>query len=210
MQPSILDDLLAVGAIHLSPDKPFQWASGWLSPIYCDNRRALSSHEARQKIIDGMLAIIAKEYPNAEAIVGVATGAIAIGALVAHSLKLPFAYVRPKPKEHGLGNQIEGWLREGANVVVVEDLISTGGSSLGAIEALRAAGVQVMGMVAIFTYDFPQAKANLERAAVTCHTLESYPHLVELLAARGELDAHTVSSLNEWRQAPEMWGKAAQ
>lgn len=154
-----------------------------------------------------MVNIVRSKYADAQAVAGVATGAIAIGALVAHALQLPFAYVRPKPKEHGLENQIEGQLAPGCRVVVVEDLISTGGSSLAAVAALRKANVSVMGMVAIFTYAFPQAEANFAREGVALDTLESYPSLLALLASQGRLTEADRLSLASWRQAPETWGR---
>ena len=207
MPDSILLDLLAANAIHVSTDKPFTWASGWLSPIYCDNRRALSSHEARQKICDSFCQTIATYYPSATSIAAVATGAIAMGAIVAHTLKMPFAYVRPKPKDHGMGNQIEGFIGPAERVVVLEDLISTGGSSLGAVAALRSAGVDVLGMVAIFTYAFPQAARRFAEAEVELHTLESYPHLLQLLREQGRLTDEQLGVLSAWRESPETWGR---
>lgn len=207
MPDSILLDLLAANAIHVSTDKPFTWASGWLSPIYCDNRRALSSHEARQKICDSFCQAIATHYPGATSIAAVATGAIAMGAIVAHTLKMPFAYVRPKPKDHGMGNQIEGFIGPAERVVVLEDLISTGGSSLGAVAALRSTGVNVLGMVAIFTYAFPQATRRFAEAGVELHTLESYPNLLQLLREQGRLTDEQLRVLSAWRESPETWGR---
>lgn len=153
-----------------------------------------------------MVKLIAEEFPEANAVVGVATGGIAIGVLVAHALKLPFAYVRPKPKEHGLGNQIEGAITEGSQIVVIEDLISTGGSSLNAVKTLQAAGHNVLGMVAIFTYDFPQARRNFTESGVRLCTLESYPRLLDYLNARAELSESQLAVLREWRESPETWG----
>lgn len=207
MQHRLLDILLSTKAIHLSADTPFQWASGWLSPIYTDNRKALSSHEAREIICNFLTALIQTHYPQAEALVGVATGGIAMGAIAAHALRMPFAYVRPKPKDHGMGNQIEGHVAPGAKVVVVEDLISTGGSSLSAVQALRDAGMEVVGMVAIFTYAFPQAEENFAKAGVELHTISSYPQLLERLKDRGEITQEQLQTLGQWRQNPSEWGR---
>lgn len=206
-ESTLLSELLELGAIHINLVQPYQWASGWLSPIYCDNRRALSSHKAREIICEKLAGMVKKSYPEATAIAGVATGAIAIGVLVAHALSLPFSYVRPKPKDHGLGNQIEGYIAPGAKVVVVEDLISTGGSSLAAVEALRGAGVDVLGMVAIFTYGFPQAQANFEAHRVQLETIESYAWLIDFLKREGKINQEQESTLQRWRQSPETWGR---
>lgn len=206
-QRELLDILLSLGAIHLAAETPYQWASGWLSPIYCDNRKALSSHEARETICNGMVRIVRSEYPETSCIVGVATGGIPIGAIVAHILQLPFAYVRPKPKDHGLGNQIEGNVPKGAKVVIIEDLISTGGSSLSAAETLRQAEVNVLGMIAIFSYDFPQAKANFEMHNMRLHTLETYPRLLARLCEQGQLNETQLAKLEAWRENPEKWGR---
>ena len=166
--------LLETQAVKLSPEKPFQWSSGWLSPIYCDNRITLSDPTARTFIKKALAKVIQKQFPEATAVAGVATAGIPQGVLVADTLQLPFAYVRPKPKEHGMGNQIEGRIAPGQKVVVIEDLISTGGSSLKSVEALRAAGVEVVGMVAIFTYGFQIADANFENSCVPLVTLREY------------------------------------
>ncbi|MBR5918932.1 MAG: orotate phosphoribosyltransferase, partial [Prevotella sp.] len=169
--------LLEIKAIKLRPQEPFTWASGWKSPIYCDNRRVNSYPEVRSYVKLRLTNLILEQFPEVEAIAGVATGAISQGALVADALNLPFAYVRPKPKDHGMGNQIEGELAAGAKVVVVEDLISTGGSSLKAVDALRQAGVEVLGMVASHTYGFPVAEEAFREAKVTLFTLTDYEHV---------------------------------
>jgi orotate phosphoribosyltransferase len=158
----IAELLLEAQAIKLSPEKPFQWSSGWLSPIYCDNRVALSYPETRTYIKKMLAELIRSEYPDAQVVVGVATGGIAQGALVADLLELPFAYVRPEPKKHGMGNQIEGRIEKGQSVIIIEDLISTGGSSLKVVDVLREAGIEVAGMVAIFTYGFEVAENNFK------------------------------------------------
>lgn len=200
-----LDILLSINAIHFYDGTPFVWASGWNSPVYCDNRLILSSHEARKKIRDGLVELARKHFPTPDVIAGVATGAIAMGVLVADAMEKPFAYVRPKEKDHGLGNQIEGAIPEGSKVLIVEDLISTGGSSLAAAAAVRKAGAEVLGMVAIFTYDFPVAQTNFKHHAVQLYTLADYPSLVELLASRNRISADQLATLAEWRKAPEKW-----
>jgi orotate phosphoribosyltransferase len=209
MFSDILDSLLELKAIHLAPaEKPYVWTSGWLAPIYCDNRCILSSHEARQKVANGLVALIEEHFRGCEVIAAVATGAIPIGMLVADRMQLPFVYVRPKPKDHGMGNQIEGVLPEGARVVVVEDLVSTGVSSLGAVEALEAAKAQVLGMVAIFTYMFPLALERFAQAHIALHTLGSYPQLLETLQERGLLTAEQQATLAQWMEHPDRWGQS--
>lgn len=201
--------LLDVGAVRLRPEQPFQWASGWKSPIYCDNRVTLSDPAVRQFITRHLAALVRQHYPQAGAVAGVATAGIPQGVLVAEALELPFLYVRPKPKEHGMGNQIEGRLAEGQQVVVVEDLISTGGSSLRAVEALRAAGAGVLGMVAIFTYGFPQAEANFLNARVELQVLSHYEALLGEALAGGQVQENQLGTLSHWRKSPETWdGKA--
>ena len=177
--------LLDIKAIKLQPEQPFTWASGWKSPFYCDNRKTLSYPSLRNFVKLELSRLVAEEYPEAEAIAGVATGAIAQGALVAEELSLPFAYVRPKPKDHGLTNLIEGELAAGAKVVVIEDLISTGGSSLKAVEALRQHGCEVIGMVASYTYGFPVAEEAFREAGVHLTTLTDYEAVVETALATG-------------------------
>ena len=202
---TLAEMLLGIKAIRLQPDQPFTWASGWLSPIYCDNRKVNSYPEVRTYVKTQLAAIISTKYPDAEAIAGVATGAISQGALVADLLNLPFAYVRPKPKDHGMGNQIEGELETGAKVVVVEDLISTGGSSLKAVDALRAAGFEVLGMVASYTYGFPQAEEAFDKADVELTTLTDYEHVIAQAAETGYVSTADVEILRQWRKAPQDW-----
>ena len=204
-QSDTLDILLNINAIHFYENTPFVWSSGWNSPIYCDNRLILSQHEARKKIRNGLVALAKEHFPAPDAIAGVATGAIAMGALVADALEKPFAYVRPKPKDHGMGNQIEGVIRKGSKVLIVEDLISTGGSSLAAAAAIRNAGAEVIGMVAIFTYAFPVAQTNFKNHNVKLRTLADYPSLIRLLSDRGRIAQDQLATLEEWRQAPEKW-----
>ena len=177
--------LLDIKAVMLNPEEPFKWASGWLSPIYCDNRRILSYPELREDVCRWMAEIIERKYPDTEVIAGVATGAIAHGMLIAHILKKPFIYVRPKPKDHGTGSQIEGSVEKGARTVVVEDLISTGKSSLSATEALIKAGVNVRGMTAIFSYNFNQARRAFEEANIELDTLTNYDTLIEVAHETG-------------------------
>jgi orotate phosphoribosyltransferase len=197
--------LLETKAVKLSPGEPFQWSSGWKSPIYCDNRITLSDVDSRTFIKKALAKLIKNSFPEAEGIAGVATAGIAQGALVADYLKLPFAYVRPKPKEHGMGNQIEGRIKAGQKVVVLEDLISTGGSSLKAVDALRAAGVEVIGMVAIFTYGFKLADDNFEEYGVTLKTLSNYKFLIDEALKQDYVVQSDVESLKEWRKNPARW-----
>lgn len=199
--------LMDVKAIKLQPDEPFTWASGWKSPIYTDNRKTLSFPHVRSFVKLELCHAIQEHFPEAEAVAGVATGAIAQGALVADELGLPYSYVRPKPKDHGMGNQVEGEIKKGAKVVVVEDLISTGGSSLKAVEALRQYGVEVIGMVASFTYGFPVAEEAFRQAGVRLITLSNYEAVVEQAAATGYIQADAKAVLAEWRQNPSEWGK---
>lgn len=201
------EQLLGVQCIKLQPEQPFTWASGWLSPFYCDNRKTLAYPEVRSFVKDRLAAIVRERYPQATAIAGVATGAIAQGALVADALGLPMCYVRAKAKDHGMGNLIEGTLPEGAKVVVVEDLISTGGSSLKAVEALRAAGFEILGMVASFTYGFPVAEAAFREADVELTTLTNYEAVVEVAQHIGYIEERHLSLLAQWRANPSEWGK---
>ena len=198
--------LLEVKAVKLQPQEPFTWASGWKSPIYTDNRKTLAFPSVRSFVKIELCHLIQSHFPEAEVVAGVATGAIAQGALVAEELGLPFCYVRPKPKDHGMGNQIEGEVKPGAKVVVVEDLISTGGSSLKAVEALRQAGVEVVGMVASFTYGFPVAEEAFKAAGVTLYTLSDYEHIVNEAAKTGYIKADDQPVLAQWRQSPSTWG----
>ena len=197
--------LLAVKAIKLQPNEPFTWASGWKSPFYCDNRKTLSYPDLRSFVKLELCHLIQEHFPEAEAVAGVATGAIAQGALVADELGLPFCYVRSKAKDHGMQNLIEGQVAEGAKVVVVEDLISTGGSSLKAVEALRQAGVEVVGMVASYTYGFPVAEEAFRKAGVKLVTLTDYEAVVHEALRTGYISQADVSLLAEWRQNPSQW-----
>ena len=199
--------LLDIKAVMLRPEKPFVWASGWNSPIYCDNRRILSFPESREKACRMMADSITNRYPDVEVIAGVATGAIAHGALIAYMLGKPFIYVRPKPKDHGTGSQIEGILTPGAKVVVVEDLISTGMSSLGAADALVKAGAQIMGMVAIFSYNFNQSRRAFENANIELTTLTNYDTLIDVASETGYIKESEIALLKEWRYSPSTWGK---
>ena len=201
------EKLLAVKAIKLQPEAPFTWASGWKSPFYCDNRKTLAFPALRSFVKLELARLVAEMYPQAEAIAGVATGAIAQGALVADALSLPFAYVRSKPKDHGMTNLIEGDLQPGMKVVVIEDLISTGGCSLKAVEALRAHGCEVLGMVAAYTYGFPVAEEAFKAAGVTLTTLTDYEAVVTTALATGYIKAEHVELLHAWRANPAEWGK---
>jgi orotate phosphoribosyltransferase len=198
--------LLQIKAIKLQPSNPFTWASGWKSPIYCDNRKTLSFPEVRSYIRDSFSSLIKGLYPQADMIAGVATGAIAHGALVADKLGLPFIYVRSGAKEHGLGNQIEGYYEKGQKVVVIEDLISTGGSSLNAVTALREAGCEVLGMVAIFTYEFKKASDAFVSGDCKLNTLSNYSMLVETAVKSGYIGEKEVETLKKWRVDPGNWG----
>ena len=199
--------LLDIKAIKLQPNDPFTLASGWKSPFYCDNRKTLSFPELRNFVKLQLVHTVMQHFPQAEAVAGVATGAIAQGALVADELNMPYVYVRSKAKDHGMGNLIEGELPAGAKVVVVEDLISTGGSSLKAVEALRAAGYEVVGMVASYTYGFPVAAKAFADAGVELQTLTDYDHVVEQALATGYIAEADVELLHEWRKDPANWRK---
>lgn len=197
--------LLNIKAIKLQPDNPFTWASGWKSPFYCDNRKTLSYAGLRSYVKLELIHAILENFPEAEAVAGVATGAIAQGALVADALNLPFVYVRSKPKDHGLENLIEGELKPGLKVVVVEDLISTGGSSLKAVEAIRKNACEVVGMVASYTYGFPVAKEAFEKAGVKLVTLTDYEHVVAEALETGYISEGDVKLLDNWRKDPAHW-----
>ena len=207
VEKAVAKSLMDIKAVMLRPDQPFVWASGWHSPIYCDNRRILSYPEIRTHVCTWMADIIREKYPNVEVIAGVATGAIAHGYLVAHILGKPFCYVRPKPKDHGTGSQIEGILEPGAKVVIVEDLISTGMSSLAAKNALVTAGADVMGMVAIFSYGFNTARKAFEEADVELTTLSNYDALIDVASETGYIRPEDIDVLKEWRYSPSTWGK---
>lgn len=199
--------LLKVKAIKLQPSNPFTWASGWKSPFYCDNRKTLSYPELRTFVKIEIARLISENFPEVDAIAGVATGAIPQGALVADALNLPFVYVRSKPKDHGLENLIEGELKPGMKVVVVEDLISTGGSSLKAVEAIRNNGCEVVGMVASYTYGFKVAEEAFKDAQVTLYTLTNYEAVVEEALRTGYIAQDDVPLLNDWRKDPANWQK---
>ncbi len=197
--------LLQINAIKLNPKNPFTWASGWKSPIYCDNRLILSFPAIRNYVREEFSKNIEKQFGKPDVIAGVATGAIGIGMLVAEYMGLPFVYVRPEPKKHGKQNQVEGFLQKGQNVVVVEDLISTGNSSLVAVEALREAGVNVKGMVAIFTYGFDVAEINFKKAKVDLFTLSNYENLLNLSVNKNYITESELATLKEWNIAPSTW-----
>ncbi|GAA4316443.1 orotate phosphoribosyltransferase [Compostibacter hankyongensis] len=206
-EQSVAEKLLQINAIRLNVQTPFTWASGWKSPVYCDNRRILSFPYVRDFIKSELSNTVFETYPDAEVIAGVATGGIPHGALVADQLKLPFVYVRSKAKGHGLGNQVEGFLEKDRQVVVIEDLISTGKSSLEACEALQAAGARVIGLVSVFNYGFDVAKKAFETAGIPFRSLSNYETLIGLAESRGMIGAEQLATLLEWRQAPERWGK---
>lgn len=199
--------LLDVKAIKLQPNNPFTWASGWKSPFYCDNRKTLSFPDLRTFVKLQLVHTVLAHFPEADSVAGVATGAIAQGALVADTLNMPFVYVRSKAKDHGMQNLIEGELAPGAKVVVVEDLISTGGSSLKAVAALREAGYEVVGMVASYTYGFPVAAQAFADAGVRLETLTDYDHVVAQALATGYIAETDVELLHEWRKDPANWKK---
>lgn len=202
----IAEYLLQIKAIKLQPSNPFTWASGWKSPIYCDNRKTLSYPAVRDYVADSFVKLVRHNYLEVQAIAGVATGAIAHGALVADRLGLPFIYVRSGAKEHGLGNQIEGYYEQGQKVVVIEDLISTGGSSLSAVKALREAGCDVLGMAAIFTYEFKKASDAFAAEECRLVTLSGYRALIDTALQAGYIGEKEVATLKEWRTDPGSWG----
>jgi orotate phosphoribosyltransferase len=203
----IAEYLLEINAIKLQPAQPFTWASGWKSPIYSDNRLSLSHPAIRTFIKKELGRLIKSSYPEAQAIIGVATAGIAPGALVADELELPFGYVRSEPKKHGMGKQVEGDIHPKQKVVVVEDLVSTGKSSLQAIEALRDFDCEVLGMVSIFTYGFDTATRNFAHANCSFHSLSNYNALIEVAANKGMIKEDQIAVLNEWRVAPDKWGQ---
>lgn len=207
MEKAIAKSLLQINAIKLSPEKPFTWASGWHSPIYCDNRKILSYPKQRKLVTDCFAKVIADRYPECEVVAGVATGAIAWGALAAEVLQKPFIYVRSEAKSHGLTNQVEGYFEKGQKVVVIEDLISTGGSSLAAVEALRAAGCEVLGMIAIFTYGFQKSLDNFTAAGVELLTLSNYGTMIDMAVEQQYVAQSQIETLKQWRTSPETWGK---
>jgi orotate phosphoribosyltransferase len=199
------EKLLHIQAVKLNPDEPFTWTSGWKSPIYCDNRKILSFPHIRDYVKSELANTIMEQFPDADGLSGVATAGIAHGALAADVLKLPYTYVRSKPKGHGLGNQIEGIINPGDKIVVVEDLVSTGKSSLEAVEALRNAGAEVIGLVALFTYGFEEANKAFEDAGVKFVAISNYNALIELLIEKGTISEDKKASLEEWRISPSTW-----
>lgn len=204
-EKAVAEKLLQAEAVKLSPEKPFTWASGWKSPIYCDNRRVLSFPYIRDFVKSELCNVIFEQYPDAAMLAGVATAGIPWGAMAADQLKLPYIYVRPKPKEHGLGNQIEGYYQPGQQVVVVEDLISTGKSSLQVVEVLRKAGLEVMGMVSIFSYGFEKAQQAFAEAGVPYLSLTNYGQLIRLALEKGWINTDMESVLLDWRRDPASW-----
>lgn len=201
----VAEKLLQVNAVKLNPEQPFTWASGWKSPIYCDNRKVLSFPFIRDYIKSEMCNVIFDRFPEAELLAGVATAGIAWGAMAADQLKLPYVYVRPKPKEHGLGNQIEGFYEKGQKTVVIEDLVSTGKSSLQVVDVLKEQGLDVIGMVSIFTYGFPAATEAFSKASLIYHSLTDYPTLIELAVEKGVVSAGQQEILLKWRDDPAGW-----
>jgi orotate phosphoribosyltransferase len=204
-EKAVAEKLLQSNAVRLSPAQPFTWASGWKSPIYCDNRKVLSFPYIRDFVKSEMCNVIFETYPDAAMLAGVATAGIAWGAMAADQLKLPYIYVRPKPKEHGLGNQIEGFYTPGQQVVVIEDLISTGKSSLQVVDVLKAAGLEVVGMVSIFTYGFDTATQAFEKAGIPYQSLTNYETLVSLALEKGIIDDFMEPVLLKWREDPANW-----
>jgi len=204
-QKAVAEKLLQIQAIKLNIDQPFTWASGWKSPIYCDNRRVLSFPYIREFIKSEMCNLVFEDFPEAALLAGVATAGIPWGAMVADQLKLPYIYVRPKPKEHGLGNQIEGYYQPGQKTVVIEDLISTGKSSLQVVDVLREAGLEVIGMVSIFTYGFDVARNAFDQAGVPYRYLTDYESLVNLAIQKGQFSPEQESILINWRKDPSKW-----
>jgi orotate phosphoribosyltransferase len=204
-EKAVAEKLLQVGAVKLRPEEPFTWASGWKSPIYCDNRKVLSFPYTRDFIKSEMCNVIFEGFPEAQLLAGVATAGIPWGAMASDQLKMPYIYVRPKPKEHGLGNQIEGSFEPGQKVLVIEDLISTGKSSLDVVKVLRDAGLEVIGMVSIFTYGFKQATKAFELASVPYKSLTNYSTLISMAVEKGTVSAETEALLLEWREDPANW-----
>ncbi|MGH2552768.1 MAG: orotate phosphoribosyltransferase [Chitinophagaceae bacterium] len=202
---AVAEKLLQVNAIKLNPEQPFTWASGWKSPIYCDNRKVLSFPYVRDFLKSEMCNLVFAEFPEAEILAGVATAGIPWGALVADQLKLPYIYVRPKPKEHGLGNQVEGYFEKGQKVVVIEDLVSTGKSSLQVVDVLKVSGLNVLGMVSIFTYGFPLATGAFLKASLKYYSLTDYQTLIELAIKKRIVSEDQLDVLLKWRDDPSNW-----
>jgi orotate phosphoribosyltransferase len=206
-EKTIAEKLLQVNAVKLNPKEPFTWASGWKSPIYCDNRKLLGYPYVRDFIKSEMCNVIFEKFPEAELLAGVATAGIAWGAMASDQLKLPYIYVRPKPKEHGLGNQIEGYYEKGMKTIIIEDLISTGKSSLQVVDVVRNAGLDVIGMVSIFTYGFEAAETACSDAGVPTISLTNYPTLIELAIEKGTIDPEDQNTLLNWSKNPSEWGR---
>jgi orotate phosphoribosyltransferase len=206
-EKAVAEKLLQVQAVKLSPDAPFTWASGWKSPIYCDNRKVLSFPFVRDFIKSELCNVLFEYFPEADMLAGVATAGIAWGAMAADQLKLPYIYVRPKPKEHGLGNQIEGFYTPGQRVIVVEDLISTGKSSLQVVDVLRDAGMQVDGMVSIFNYGFELADKAFADKNVPFRSLSNYSAMIDLAVEKGIVSKETEYLLQNWRENPAEWNR---
>jgi orotate phosphoribosyltransferase len=204
-EKAVAEKLLEIQAIKLNLEKPFTWASGWKSPIYCDNRKTLSFPHIREFIKSEMCNRIFEDFPNADYLAGVATAGIPWGAMAADQLKLPFIYVRAKPKEHGMGNQIEGFYEEGKQVVVIEDLISTGKSSLAAVQAVRTAGLQIAGLVSIFNYGFNDAARAFSAEGIETRSLTDYSTLIALGVEKGSVSAEQHEILVKWREDPANW-----
>jgi len=206
-EKTVAEKLLQVNAVKLNPKEPFTWASGWKSPIYCDNRKLLGYPYVRDFIKSEMCNVIFEKFPEAELLAGVATAGIAWGAMASDQLKLPYIYVRPKPKEHGLGNQIEGYYEKGMKTIIIEDLISTGKSSLQVVDVVRNAGLDVIGMVSIFTYGFEAAATACSDAGVPTISLTNYPTLIELAIEKGTIDPEDQNTLLNWSKNPSEWGR---
>jgi orotate phosphoribosyltransferase len=204
-EKAVAEKLLQINAIRLNPENPFTWASGWKSPIYTDNRRILSFPFIREFVKSEMCNVVFDRFPDAQLLAGVATAGIAWGAMVADQLKLPFIYVRPKPKEHGLGNQIEGFYEKGHKTVVIEDLISTGKSSMEVVKALRQGGLDVIGLVSIFNYDFSDSINAFKKDGIEWHSLTNYPVLLELAIEKGLIPKEQLGILLKWREDPSNW-----
>jgi orotate phosphoribosyltransferase len=204
-EKAVAEKLLQVNAVRLNPQQPFTWASGWKSPIYCDNRKVLGFPYVRDFIKSELCNVIFEQFPDAELLAGVATAGIAWGAMAADQLKLPYIYVRPKPKEHGLGNQIEGFFHPGQKTLIIEDLISTGKSSLQVVDVARAAGLEVVGMVSIFTYGFRQAEEAFAEKGVKYASLTNYENLINLAVEKGTVSPDLENTLLNWRRDPSNW-----
>jgi orotate phosphoribosyltransferase len=207
-EKTVAEKLLQVNAVKLNPKNPFTWASGWKSPIYCDNRKLLGYPYVRDFIKSEMCNVIFEQFPDAELLAGVATAGIAWGAMASDQLKLPYIYVRPKPKEHGLGNQIEGFYEKGMKTVIIEDLISTGKSSLQVVDVAKEAGLEVIGMVSIFTYGFETATIACAEAGVRTLSLTNYDTLIKLAVEKGIIEEEDQNTLLNWRENPSIWGKS--